>query len=45
VFPNVRIAGNRTTLHFCAKYKDQNASNAMVFTSQKITANLGGVAK
>jgi len=42
---NARIAGNGAILYFCAKYKDQNTSNIMVLTSQKITVNSDGVAK
>ena len=42
---NARIAGNGVTQLFCAKYKDLDVLNAMVPTSLKTTANLGGIAK
>jgi len=42
---NTRIAGNGVTQLFCAKYKDLDVLNAMVPTSLKTTANLGGIAK
>jgi len=45
VFLNVRIVGNEAMQLSCAKFKDQNASNAMVPTSQKTTMDLDGAAR
>jgi len=45
VFLNARIVGNGTTQLSHVEFKNQNASNAMVPTSPKTIANLGGVAR
>jgi len=45
VFLNVRTVGNGATRLSHAKFKDQNASNVMVPTSQKTTVNLDGAAR
>jgi len=45
VFLNARIVGNRATRLSCVEFKNQNISNAMVSTSLKTIANLGGVAR
>ena len=44
-FPNARIVGNRVMLCFHVRFKDLSASNAMVLTNQKITANLDSAVK
>jgi len=45
VFLNVRIVGNGATQLSCAKFKNQNASNATVSTNQKTTMNSDGAAR
>jgi len=45
VFLNVRIVGNEAIQLSRVKFKDQNASNAMVSTSQKTTMNSDGTAR
>jgi len=45
VFLNARIVGNEATQLSHVEFKNQNVSNAMVPTSLKTIANLGGVAR
>ena len=45
MFLNARIVGNGATQLSHVEFKNQNASNAMVPTSLKTIANLGGVAR
>jgi len=42
---NARIVENGAMQHSCAKFKDQNTSNAMVLISPKTTAISGSVAR
>jgi len=45
VFLNVKIVGNGAPQLSCAKFKNQNASNARVSTNQKTTMNSDGAAR